>query len=81
MTPYQILLYAQIIEACREGRKVHVVDEKTGDAIEGVARHIVEPDSCVFATQITPECRLRVTSMMDVFIPLKNITEQGFYVE
>jgi len=74
--PAQLHLLSDILLACAGGWRVTVLwtlpngEEAT---ISGVARHVVEPDSCGFAFRWTPESRLRVTSTFDYFIPLGSI--------
>lgn len=75
MTQSEILLTAEIIKACKGSKRVSVLVDETDVVVEGVARHIVAPDAAYFPRNITMDCRLRVTSAVDVFIPLRDIVE------
>jgi hypothetical protein len=77
MTSYSICptvlpILATVLQACRNGDKVRVMFYADGDmdAVEGIARHVVEPNSVGFAHAWTQDCRLRVTGMLEHFITL-----------
>lgn len=71
-----IELYSKILEAVLKTAKVQVIRKSYPDLVlEGVARHVVKPDSIAFASDWTPESRLRITATMEIFVPLGDIEE------
>lgn len=75
----RVRVLGDIAKACDEAAKVSVVYLDSRDhepqEVSGVARHVVEPDSCAFAREWTSESCLRVTATFDHFIPLGDILE------
>lgn len=71
------LLWAVFV-ACRDHRLVQVDyldDRGKPQELRGTARHIVSPTHDGFPDFITPECRLRVSGILEHFITLHDIED------
>jgi hypothetical protein len=73
--PREIGFLAAVLKAVSETARVGILQRGGDSSIEGVARHVVEPDSEGIAFLWTHNSRLRITTNggWEIFVPLRDI--------